>query len=203
MKKGLVFLLALFTCFMVVGCGKKKEETKKPDDPNTPVNNVDVPGKKLENAFEKISLKNEKEEAKYNNLELKFYGEDAKETTQVKDSFKYVLTLKLGDVEINSNVFSNPMSRYINSDNLSSTFTIYAVEDLYILKSSLGAQIDGEYGLVFDNTGNFIRSFEDTSFNVDIDKRTLEMSKCFGSMNSDDCVKASFKISKNTLKINE
>ena len=199
MKKGLIFLLVMFTCVMLVGCGKKKEEPNNPGGGGEVNPKPEIIGKELKNASENISLTKKEETAKYNNLELNFYGEDVSSTTNVKDSYKYVVKLKLGETEINSNVFSNEMVRYINSDNLSSTFTIYMIDDLYILKSSTGAQKDGEYGLVFDNSGNFIRSFEDVTLNINIDNHTVEMTKCFNT--EDDCVKASYKISSNKFSI--
>ena len=201
MKKSFTFLLALFTCFMVVGCGKKEGTTPDNQKPDVQINTGDVVGKKLVNSSEKISLSKDYEQFMFNNLKLEFYGVDASSDTSVDNSYRYVLSIKLGDLDINSNVFSNPNTRYINSDNLSSIFTIYAVDDLYILKSSTGAQINGEYGLIFDNEGNFIKSFENASFTVDVKKHTLDMSKCFGNPMDADCVNYSYKISKKELQL--
>lgn len=201
MKKSFTFLLALFTCFMVVGCGKKEGTTPDNQKPDVQINTGDVVGKKLVNSSEKISLSKDYEQFMFNNLKLEFYGVDASSDTSVDNSYRYVLSIKLGDLDINSNVFSNPNTRYINSDNLSSIFTIYAVDDLYILKSSTGAQINGEYGLIFDNEGNFIKSFENSSFTVDVKKHTLDMSKCFGNPMDEDCVNYSYKISKKSLEL--
>ncbi len=216
MKKGLGFLLALFTCFMVVGCDNKKPAT--PVDPDNPIiddggnGNVD-PGTEVDPEDEKIKtvevkngeyvveLKEQNESIRVNNLTLKFYGEDVSKETKTENSYRYVLTLSLGGKEINSNVFSNPTLRVINSDNLASKFSVYFVDDIYILKSSRGAQKEGEYGFAFDIDGNFIRSFEDASFQVDPKAKTVSMVNCLTTDPDEECFKGTFKIVNKDVKL--
>lgn len=219
MKKGLVFLLALFTCFMVAGCGNDKKDPIDVNngnggnvdngngnsgntgvtDPNG--NEEKISSFTLKNDVKQINLSKEEEAVKINDLTLKFYGEDASSTTEVNNSFKYVLKLDLNGIEISSNIFSNPMLRTINSDNLSSTFNVYSIDDLYILKSSTGAQKEGDYVLVIDNEGNFIRSMEDADVKIDAKAKTLNLVNCLTLKEDEDCFKANYKISGKELKL--
>ena len=222
MKKGLVYLLALFTCFALVGCDKKPTP-KNPDNPTNPENgnvvddgnngennpdngNTDpviddgIKSVSLNNASNDITLSKDHEQFKFNNLKLDFYGEDSSKATGVKGSYKYVLALDLGGVEINSNIYSDPFKRVINSSNLASTFTIYAIDNVYILKSTTGAQRDGEYVLFFDKEGNFIDSFEDVKVSVDVAKKTINYENCITDNPEEACRKATYKVSNNTIK---
>ena len=219
MKKGLVYLLALFTCFALVGCDKKEtgktgEDNKgnvidnggennqtNPDNGNTnPIEDNGIQSVSLKNESKDLTLSKDHEIFKFNNLTLEFFGEDASKDTGVKGSYKYVLTLNLGGVEINSNIYSDPFKRVINSSNLSSNFTIYAVDNVYILKSTTGTQRDGEYALFIDNVGNFIESFEDVSLKIDVAKKTVDYENCITDNPEEVCRKSSYKIANNTLK---
>lgn len=205
MKKGFIFFLALFTCFMVVGCGKKVsngtgDNNGTGNNNGTENGNGTVSGEQLKNSYKSLELKKDHEQYKFNNLTLDFYGEDVSKETGVENSYRYVLTLDLGGVEINSNIYSNPFKRLINSSNLASSFVIYAVDDIYILKSNVGAQIDGENALFFDKNGNFIDSFEDISIDIDIAKRTINYENCITTDPEENCIKRQYKISNNTIK---
>ncbi len=216
MKKGLVYLLALFTCFALVGCDKKENtgDTGKegnivdnggennptnPENGNTDPIDDGIPSVSLNNASKDLTLTKDHEQFKFNNLLLDFYGEDASKETGVKGSYKYVLALNLGGVEINSNIYSDPFKRVINSSNLASTFTIYAVDNLYILKSTTGAQRDGEYVLFFDKEGNFVESFEDVSVKIDVANKTINYENCITDKVDEDCRKVNYRVSNNTI----
>ena len=236
MKKGLVFLLALFTCFMLVGCGKKTNQTNNPGNngqnnqgnsgENNPGNNGEnnqgnngennqgnngennpgetekdnTPTFTIKNSSKELKLEKDPEKYKVNDLTLTFYGDDAYGETNVSGSYKYVLTLELGGMEINSNIYSNPLKRLINSSNLSSTFVVYAIDDMYILKSTTGAQVNGENAFLFDTKGNFIESFEDISFDIDINNRTINYKKCIAEKPEQPCKEVKYKISKDTIQ---
>ena len=215
MKKGLVILMSVFACLMLVGCDKKNNNenggnggnvidngngnTQQPGtDPENPTNNI--PSIKLDNEFKEVTLNKEYEQIKFNDLTLGFYGDDASSETGVKNSYQYVLTLDLDGTELNSNIYSNPYKRLINSSNLASSFKVYAVEDLYILKSTTGAQIDGENALVFDKNGNFIDSFEDVTFDIDIKNKTINFTNCITADPTEECIKAQYIISGNVMQ---
>lgn len=215
MKKGLVYLLALFTCFALVGCDKNNNvnnngnengntvENGKENNQTNPLNPVvedEIPSVSLKNASKDLTLSKAHETFKFNNLTLDFYGEDASKETGVKGSYKYVLALNLDGVEIDSNIYKEPFKRVINSSNLASNFTIYAVDNLYILKSTTGAQRDGEYALFIDKDGNFVESFEDVSVKIDVSKKTVDYENCITDKVDEVCRKASYKISNNTIK---
>ena len=145
-------------------------------------------------------MKKERETYKFNNLTLDFYGEDVSSETGVSSSYKYVLALNFDELEINSNIYSNPYKRLINSSNLASNFYIYMVDDLYILKSTTGAQIDGENAYIFDKDGNFIDSFEDMSINIDIENRLIKFTNCITTEPSEHCLESQYKIVTNTIE---
>lgn len=195
MKKGLVYLLALFTCFALVGCDKKDN---KKENGNEGTNTEKVVT--LNNESKDLTLAKEQEKFKFNDLTLEFFGEDASKDTNVAGSYKYVLSLDINGVGISSNIYSNPNKRIINSTNLNSTFTLYAVEDLYILKSTTGAKRDGENILVIDKKGNFIESFEDISANVSIKDKKIDYTNCITDDENETCDKRVYEISKNTIK---
>ena len=202
MKKGLVFLLALFTCFIVTGCGKSKnnnENNENNGNNNGTTDKVKIQTITLVNDSKEIKLEKDNEKIKINDLTLEFFGEDTSSKTGVKNSYKYVLTLELNGVKINSNIYSDPFKRLINSSNLSSTFTVYSIDDIYILKSSTGAQIDGEHALIFDNKGNFIDSYEDISMKIDIEKRLIDYENCITTDPMENCIKLQYKIVKNKI----
>lgn len=204
MKKGLVLLMSLFTCLMLVGCDKKKP-SENPDDNGNVVDNGnndngEIKSVQLKNEFKEIKLTKEKETYKFNDLTLEFYGEDVSSETNIQSSYKYVLAIKLGDIEINSNIYSNPYKRLINSSNLASNFYIYMVDDLYILKSSTGAQRDGENALIFDKDGNFKDSFEDIGIKIDIENRLIDYTNCITEDLTEECRKEQYKILTNTIE---
>ena len=239
MKKSLVFLLALFTCLMVVGCDSKKKTKANPGsiddiinngntnvDPNNgntnvnPNNGNNVEGDatpvkelypdasyqalesiKLSNGFKDLSLTKENEKYKINDLVLDFYGVDVSSTTGVTNSYQYVLKLVINEIQISSNVFSNPSHRLINSDNLASKFTIYAVDDLYLLYASTGAQIDGESLLIIDKKGNFINSYEDCDFTIDIKNHKFDLTNCIYNTPDEECYKASYKLTTDNIEL--
>ena len=192
MKKGLVYLLALFTCFAVVGCDKK-DNKKENEKENTGVVTT------LNNDSKELKLETDHEEFKINDLTLKFFGEDASKDTNVDKSYKYVLSIDLNGVGISSNIYSNPDKRIINSTNLNSTFTLYAIEDIYVLKSTTGAKKDGENILVIDKSGNFIESFEDISANVSVKDKKINYTNCITDDENEVCDTRVYEISKNTI----
>ena len=217
MKKGLILLMSVFACLMLVGCDKKNNTNNNGgnggdiiddgnggnpqnpgNDPQNPTTNI--PSIKLDNDFKEVSLNKEYEQIKINDLTLGFYGEDVSSQTGVQGSYQYVLTLDLGGVELNSNIYSNPYKRLINSSNLASSFRIYAVDGLYILKSNTGAQIDGENALVIDKEGNFIDSFEDIVFDIDIKNKKINYTNCITTDPSEQCIKSEYTISGNVMQ---
>ena len=193
MKKGLVYLLALFTCFAVVGCDKK-DNKKENEKENTGVVTT------LNNDSKELKLETDREEFKINDLTLKFFGEDVSKETNVDKSYKYVLSIDLNGVQISSNIYSNPDKRIINSTNLNSTFTLYAIEDIYVLKSTTGAKKDGENILVIDKSGNFIENFEDISANVSVKDKKINYTNCITDDENEVCDTRVYEISKNTIK---
>ena len=194
MKKGLVYLLALFTCFAVVGCDKKDNKKENENKDNKEVVTT------LNNDSKELKLETDRDEFKINNLTLKFFGEDVSKETNVEKSYKYVLSIDLNGVGISSNIYSNPDKRIINSTNLNSTFTLYAIEDIYVLKSTTGAKKDGENILVIDKSGNFIESFEDISANVSVKDKKINYTNCITDDENEVCDTRVYEISKNTIK---
>lgn len=186
MKRCFVCLLTILACFTLVGCGK--EENNNITGENKPVEKVTFKNDKKE-----LNLNKDYEKYEINDVILEFYGEEKDE------GYSYVLTLKFGEVEINSSVFSNPYQRFINSSNLNSKFNIYSIDDLYILVASTGASVDGEYGLILDKNGNFIDSYEDRTINVDIKNKTINISYCVDKEDNSTCNQIVYKVNKDKL----
>ena len=96
-------------------------------------------------------------------LELNFTGvqEEGKE-----DSYKYTLTIKYGDKEIENDFFNDSEHYRIWSDDHASTFTVYTVDSVYILDSYIASQCDGHEVMIFNSDGEVLKTFTNVTFEI-------------------------------------
>lgn len=139
-----------------------------------------------------IKLVNKNETYTVDNYKLKFNGTT---TDDGEGYYKYSLSILNGKDEVNSDIFLDDF--YIRStSNYASKFYVLKVDSFYFLISNLGKQVNGDYFIIINNSGSFIKSFYDVSLkDIDLDKLSFDVVKCSDAMNSDSCTTTTYKLS--------
>ena len=144
-----------------------------------------------------VKLNKETETYVIDNIKLKFNG---KTTDDGEGYYKYSLSIYNGKEEVNSGLFADDY--YIRStSNYASKFYVLKADSFYFLISNLGKQVNGDYFIIINNSGSFIKSFYDVSLkDIDLDKLSFDVVKCDDVMNTDSCETTTYTFSElNTI----
>ncbi len=123
----------------------------------------------------KIELKDKNEEYNFYNLNLKFVGAS---TEDGSDYYKYSLDILYNKEEVNNDFFVD--NYYIRcSDHYAGMFYVLRASNYYFLISDLGAQYNGQYVIIINSSGDFIKSYFDVHIDdINSDDLTFTVSKC-------------------------
>jgi len=121
-----------------------------------------------------IELQKEKEKFEYGKLSLEFTG--SVYTDCGEDCYLYSLETKYDGKEVGKGFFNDEENFRIFSKNMASNFTVYIIDEVYILVSNSGAQCFPKNILIFNTKGETLKMFADADISLDDKNITIERS---------------------------
>lgn len=140
-----------------------------------------------------ITLSKQTEEVKFDeNLRIKFIGTAS---TDVEGGFKYKAEIYLNNELINDNFYTGSN---IFSEGYAANFTVYKLQNVYIIKSFLATQCGGSDVLIISEDKTSIVPHANVSVEIDEGESSYTISKCSDCMNEATCEKTTVNVSKLT-----
>jgi hypothetical protein len=159
-----VFVIAFTTHVLITDTKKYKEEKEIVDITNTKKEEVPVTSTSNEIKMNVIELKNQVETINFDNhISITFTG--IKTNNNV---YKYTGQVILDGKVINTNVYEQGLE-FIS-------FRIYKINNIYVLIANNGAQINGNYDVIMNNTGKILLTNYNVSSYIDEEKITYNYS---------------------------
>ncbi len=126
-----------------------------------------------------------------NELTLNFIGE---QTNDIENGYKYVLEIFIDNKQVDSKIFNDTTNKIIWSTNYASNFRVLTINNYYIFISSIAKQVNGDYVLILNKNGEFVRSFEDVDIFMDKQNLEFEIKECPLDSSDQACTKTTYKI---------
>ena len=142
-----------------------------------------------------VNLVKEKEKIEFGKLSLEFIGSVYTECG--KDCYLYTLNTKYDGKEVGKGFFNDEENFRVFSKNMSASFTVYIIDEVYILVSGSGAQCFPNNILIFNTKGETLKMFASADINFNGKNVTIERSN--GSCMKEG-TKYNFEVSGTELK---
>lgn len=138
-----------------------------------------------------VKLEQLNEKFTNNELTLKFIGE---QTNEIENGYKYVLEIYIDNKQVDSKIFNNTANKLIWSTNYASKFRVLTINNYYIFISSVAKQVNGDYVLILNKNGEFVRSFEDVDIIMDKQNLEFDIRECPLDISNQSCTQTTYKI---------
>ena len=156
-------------------------------------------GQKTSDQVTKLEINLEKgnESFELDKLKLEFIGSVYSECGE--DCYLYSLNIKYDDKEVGKGFFNDEENFRIFSKNMTASFTVYKIDEIYILVSNVGSQCYPENILIFNTEGKTLEMYSNADITVDNKNISIEVSPSHNCMGEPE-FKYNFEISGLELK---
>ena len=117
-----------------------------------------------------VKLEKENEKFEFGKLSLEFTGG---ENGECEKCYYYNLNIKYDGKEVGKGFFDDEEVSRINSSNMSSTFTVYKIDEVYILVSGFGSQCYPNNVLIFNTEGKTLEMYSNAD--IDINNKAIDI----------------------------
>ena len=141
-----------------------------------------------------VKLENQNEKFDFDKLHLEFTGS---EYSECEKCYFYMLNIKYDGKEVENNYFKDDEYYRISSSNMAASFTVYKIDEVYILVSNFGSQCYPNNILFFNTSGETLKIF--SAADINISNRNIEIEISKGSC-MEEGTKYNYEISGSELK---
>lgn len=121
-----------------------------------------------------VNLEKENEKFELGKLSLEFIGSIYEECG--KDCYLYTLNTKYDGKEVGKGFFNDEENYRVFSKNMSASFIVYTIDEVYILVSGSGAQCFPNNILIFNTKGETLKMFANANISFDDKNIIIEIS---------------------------
>ncbi len=134
------------------------------------VNSYNVNFNLLDNSALDIILNNKDEEYKIGKLLLSFKGTQT-DTYDGRPIYKYSVNINCNNKTINTKIFNE-----VYSKNGTGEFSVYVIDNIYVIKSSVATIGYTDSVIIIDNAGNVLKEYAYANVSVDANEKTIGLS---------------------------
>ncbi len=151
--------------------------------------------KEANSATYDVKLEQQNESFEFDKLSLEFTGSKA----ECEGCYHYMLITKYDGKEVGKGFFNDEERFLINSSNMAATFTVYRIEEVYILVSNFGNQCFSHNALIFNTKGETLKMYSSADISINGKKINVQVSSSGNCMEEGQEEISEFEISKDKL----
>ena len=121
-----------------------------------------------------VKLEKKKENYEFGKLSLEFTGND---NGECENCYYYDLDIKYDGKAVADGFFNDVEASRINSSNMAASFTVYKIDEVYILVSNFGSQCFPNNILMFNTEGKTLKMFSNADIEISGRNVFIEISK--------------------------